>query len=234
MSGYFLRNSVRNAVANFERREVAIANEGRNHIQIRGLPRTALPQDVQRTVVQGRLQGVTDIVLDYRRFIPTGNAWLKLTSPELLNANLRALDNATVSSSPISAASSEAPPIPNRMRGLKGKDVAAKRGYFDGNGPRGGIKNSGKNVVIWGLPGRMSPDALKEFLRDFHLAGTEGGKTESVKIPVDASQYTRVSKHLVRLSSQSEAHRVVRELHMTYYHPEVHKYSYLIRARVVY
>lgn len=39
---------------------VGIANEGRNHIQIRGLPRTALPQDVQRAVVQGRLQGVTD------------------------------------------------------------------------------------------------------------------------------------------------------------------------------
>lgn len=72
--------------------------------------------------------------------------------------------------------------MPNRMRGLKGKDYAAKRGYFDGNGPRGGIKNSGKNVVIWGLPGKMTPDALKELLSDFHLAGTEGGKTESVKM----------------------------------------------------
>jgi len=183
MSGYSLRNSVRNAVANFERREVAIANEGRNHIQIRGLPRTALPQDVQRTVVQGRLQGVTDIVLDYRRFFPTGNAWLKLTSPELLNANLRALDNATVSSSPISAASSEAPPIPDRMRGLKGKDVAAKRGYFDGNGPRGGIKNSGKNVVIWVYQAGCLLTLLKNSLETFIWQERKEAKRSRLKSP---------------------------------------------------
>lgn len=82
----------------------------------------------------------------------------------------------------ITSASSDPPPSPQRMRGLKGKDMAAKRGYFDGNGPRGGIKNSGTNVVIWGVPGKMSPDSLKELLCDFNLAGTEGGKTESVKM----------------------------------------------------
>ena len=36
------------------------------------------------------------------------------------------------------------------------------------------------------------------------------------------------------MSSMSEAHRLVRALHMTYYEPEQWQQKYQIRARVIY
>jgi len=58
---------------------------------------------------------------------------------------------------------------------------AAERGLISGNGPRGGVVNEGRNVVLWGLPGRLTPEGLKGLLQNFKLAGTEGGKMEFVK-----------------------------------------------------
>jgi hypothetical protein len=59
---------------------------------------------------------------------------------------------------------------------------AAERSLFFGDGPRGGVLNEGKNVVLWGLPGRLTPEGLKGLLQNFKLAGTEGGKKEFVKL----------------------------------------------------
>jgi len=218
------------------RRPVAIANEERTHIQLQGIPRTALPADVQRAVIRGKLVGVTDVAIDYRRFIPTGRAFLTLANSDVLNINLRALDNATISSIPITATSSPPPPtLPRRTRGAQGRMEAAERGLINGDGPRGGVMNQGKNVVLWGMPGRLTTEGLKRFVQNFRLAGTEGGKKEFVKIEgPDCIAYTRVSKHLIRMSSVPEAHRLVRALHMTYFEPTVHKDRYLIRCRVVY
>jgi len=218
------------------RRPVSTFNEERIHIQLRGLPRTALPTDVQRAVVRGRLMGVSDVAIDYHRFVPTGRAFLTLATPDVLDLNLRALENASISSLPIFSVSSPPPaPVPRRTRGAQGRMEAAERGLITGNGPGGGVVNEGKNVVLWGLPGRLTPEALKGFLHNFKLAGTEGGKKEFAKIEgPDRSGYTRVSKHLIRMSSVSEAHRLVRALHMTYFEPEVYKDKYLIRCRVIY
>jgi len=180
--------------------------------------------------------GVTDVAIDYHRFIPTGRAFLTLTTPDVLNQNLRALENASISSIPITSVSSPPPPtVSQRTRGVQGRMEAAERGLITGNGPRGGVVNDGKNIVLWGLPGRLTPEGLKGLLHNFKLAGTEGRKKEFVKVePPDRSAYTMVSKHLIRMSSVSEAHRLVRALHMTYFQPEVHKEKYLIRCRVVY
>ncbi|KIM87022.1 hypothetical protein PILCRDRAFT_64078, partial [Piloderma croceum F 1598] len=205
------------------------------YIQLRGLPRTALPADVQRAIVRGKLLGVSDVAIDYHRFIPTGRAYLTLVTPDALNFNLKALRNASISSLPITSASSP-PPISfaARTRGAKGRVDAADRGLF-GDGPRGGVPIEGKSVVLWGLPGRLTAEGLKGLLRNFKLAGTEGGQKEFVKLEgPEGTGYTRVSKHLIRMSSVSEAHRMVRALHMTYFMPDVHKSKYLIRCRVVY
>jgi len=228
--------AVRRAASDFVRRPVSISNEERIHIQLRGLPRTALPADIKRALIRGRLMGVTDVAIDYHRFIPTGRAFLTLTTPDVLNQNLRALENASISSIPITSVSSPPPPtVSQRTRGVQGRMEAAERGLITGNGPRGGVVNDGKNIVLWGLPGRLTPEGLKGLLHNFKLAGTEGRKKEFVKVePPDRSAYTMVSKHLIRMSSVSEAHRLVRALHMTYFQPEVHKEKYLIRCRVVY
>jgi hypothetical protein len=123
------------------------------------------------------------VAIDYHRFLPTGRAFLFLRSPELLDRNLRALQNATISSVPITAAAANPPRnIPQRTRGAKGRTEAGERGLVTGNGLQGGILNAGKNVVLWGLPGRITAEGLKNILQIFKLAGTEGGKKEFVKI----------------------------------------------------
>jgi hypothetical protein len=52
--------------------------------------------------------------------------------------------------------------------------------------------------------------------------------------PDTNNNFTMAARFLVRLASVSEAHRLVRELHMTYYQPEIHKTNYPLRARVIY
>lgn len=123
------------------------------------------------------------VYLDYYRFIPTGRAYLALASSDYLDSNLQALKNATVSSIPISAASSDTPAnIPRRTRGIQGMQEAVDRGVITGNGARGGLSSEGQNVVLWGLPGKMTSDGLKTFLHSFRLAGSEGGKKEIIRL----------------------------------------------------
>lgn len=84
---------------------------------------------------------------------------------------------------PISAASSDPPHnILLRTRGAQGLHEAAKRGIITGNGARGGLSSEGYNVVLWGLPGKMTSDSLKSFLHSFRLVGSEGGKKEIIKL----------------------------------------------------
>ena len=59
---------------------------------------------------------------------------------------------------------------------------AGQRGAITGNGPSGGITGSGRNVVIYGLPGRMNAVMLADSLRNFKLAGTEFGREVIVKL----------------------------------------------------
>lgn len=123
------------------------------------------------------------MAIDYERFEPTGNAFITLTTPDVLNFNLKCLENVTITSLPITAASSDPPVgIPVRGRGAKGRGEATERGVLTGDGPRAGLLSSGKNVVIWGLPGKLTNEGLKGFLQNFKLAGTEGGKKEFLRV----------------------------------------------------
>ncbi|EGO20899.1 hypothetical protein SERLADRAFT_397787, partial [Serpula lacrymans var. lacrymans S7.9] len=112
----------------------------RVHIQLRGLPRSALPSDIRRTVIREKLTAVTDIVLDYHRFNPTGRAYLTVSHPDFMKTNLHALENATVGGIPFESYSAPPPASgpPERTRGPKGRAEAADRGLITGNGPRGG------------------------------------------------------------------------------------------------
>ena len=70
-----------------------------------------------------------------------------------------------------------------RMRGVRGREQAAQRGLVSGNGPNGGVTGSGKNVVIYGLPGKMTEEAAGYYLKSFKLAGLAGDK-DIVKLDV--------------------------------------------------
>ena len=66
-----------------------------------------------------------------------------------------------------------------RSRGLKGREEASERSIVLGNGSQGGITDIGRSVVLSGLPGKITTDALRRYLKDYNLMG---GKAEVVKI----------------------------------------------------
>ena len=68
-----------------------------------------------------------------------------------------------------------------RMRGSAGRREAANKGLIDGNGPNGGTSGHGKNVVMWGLPGKLPPTGLRNYLRAFQLADS-GAQDSIIKI----------------------------------------------------
>ncbi|KAG1782704.1 hypothetical protein EV702DRAFT_960473, partial [Suillus placidus] len=208
-----------------------LSSEGRTHIQLRELPRSALLTDLRRLCIRNHLLGVTDVAIDYHRFLPTGRAYLTLAHTEHLHTNMQALDKASVGSLPIQAVS--APP-PRSGHGRPDR-TGTQRKVFSGNGPHGGISSRMKHVVIWGLPGKIFEEAVENYLRerDFRLDNING-KSGAVKVELATNTFSLYSRYLVRPTSTAEAHRLVRQLHMTYYEPEHWGRRYQLRARVVY
>ncbi|KAH9951225.1 hypothetical protein B0H21DRAFT_269749 [Amylocystis lapponica] len=208
-----------------------------HHIQLRSLPRSALPTDIRRLCAKQRIENVDSVALDYDRFLPTGKAYVTLTQPDFVPSALRSLKGTIVGGAMIEAGSVREDQVhrPTRTRGARGRAQAAERGIMDGNGVGAGVTSTGRSVVLSGLPGKLTPDALKEFLKSFKLAGHDNDKREIVKLEIDGHEkFAFTSRHFVRLASVSEAHRLVRSLHMTFFHPEIHDTKYPIHARVVY
>ncbi|KAG1875080.1 hypothetical protein C8R48DRAFT_691336 [Suillus tomentosus] len=203
-------------------------DESRTHIQLRELPRSALLTDLRRLCIRNQLLGVTDVAIDYHRFLPTGRAYLTLAHTKHLQKNLQALEKASVGSLTIKATSA---PAPRSGHGLD--RTGTQRKVFSGNGPHGGMSSRMKHVVIWGLPGKISEEAVENYLRDFRLDNVDG-KIGAVKVELPANTFSLYSRYLVRPTSMPEAHRLVRKLHMTYYQPEHWGRRYQLRARVVY
>lgn len=119
--------------------------------------------------------------MDYDRFRPTGTAYLSLSSQNSIPRNLRMLKKATISSLPLRATAVPNPFPTGRTRGTVGRNEAANKGLVDGNGPNGGTSGHGKNVIIWGLPGKLPPDGLRNYLRAFRLSDV-GNQESIVKI----------------------------------------------------
>jgi len=116
---------------------------------------------------------------------------------------------------------------------VEGRQEAANRGLLTGNGPDGGLASNGKNVIMWGLPGKLEPAYLKSYLKRFTLSG-KTGEEEITKLELGSAVNALSSRHLVRCISVSEAHRLVRMMHMTYYNQPLYEEKYLVRARVIY
>ena len=73
------------------------------------------------------------------------------------------------------------PPSESRMRsrGLKGREEASERSLVTGNGSQGGITDGGRSVLLSGLPGKITPEAVRRFLKNYKLMG---GQAEVVKL----------------------------------------------------
>ena len=113
------------------------------------------------------------VFMDYDRFHPTGTAYLSLSSSSSMHRNLRMLNKATMTSLPLRATAVPDPSI-GRTRGSVGREEASNKGLVTGNGPNGGTSGNGKNVIIWGLPGKLPPDGLRNYLRPFRLSCLSG------------------------------------------------------------
>ncbi|KZT67767.1 hypothetical protein DAEQUDRAFT_812632 [Daedalea quercina L-15889] len=205
------------------------------HILLGNVPRTAIPADIKRLCFKHKVDSVSHIALDYYRFTPTGRAWLTLNSSTHMRYTLKSLKGSVISGKLLDADAAHDPKNPvNRTRGVKGRLEAAERGLVTGSGPDGASTSHGRGVVIQGLPGKLTPEGLRSYLKDFKLAATEGGRKEIVKLDTPNLRLTIKSRFFVRLASVAEAHRLVRELHMTYFESKFYDNKYSLRAAVVY
>ena len=66
-----------------------------------------------------------------------------------------------------------------RSRGLKGREEASERSIITGNGSQGGITDGGRGVLLSGLPGKITTDAVRRYLKNYKLMG---GQAEVVKL----------------------------------------------------
>ncbi|TFY72389.1 hypothetical protein EVG20_g612 [Dentipellis fragilis] len=199
------------------------------HVRLNGLPRTATPADIQRLLRRHQVEHVSDVGLDYKRFWSTGGAYVSLASQEAQRFALRAMRNVTFFTKTVTSAETPAPQgPPPRTRGVKGRENAATRGAITGTGERGGIWETEKSVILAGLPGKANVNEVRGMLKGYKLAN---GTAQIVKLDrIDDSVCSRV---LVRLNSVSEAHRLVRNIHMTYVNQAHLGSEYLVHARIV-
>lgn len=216
----------------------------RKHIQLRNLPRTCLPSDLRRMVTANNVENVVNIAIEYQRFIPTHRAILEISDPILTQSALKALQGATVASMPVyprvKSEEQVDAPTPVRHRGMRGREDAVERGAVlqVGDGPNGRLSaaTSGRNVVVYGLPGNTRPAVLREYLRGFSFAANEPEKTQVQKLVGEDDRLRPTAKFLVRLSNESEAHRLVRQMHLTPFNlgEKSETVRHLVRARVIY
>ncbi|KDQ60755.1 hypothetical protein JAAARDRAFT_55494 [Jaapia argillacea MUCL 33604] len=205
------------------------------YILLEKLPRTALPSDIWRMIQRSQTENIVKAELNYHRFERKGQAFLTLSQPEFCQPALKALANASISALPVQASPCEQLTVRDRVRGARGYAEASERNLFEGDGPSARVTQfyRGKCVVISGFPKRFQPGRVKNFLKGFKFIGSEGGRKEVVKVEPPAGIYAISSKFLVRLASVSEAHRLVRHIHMRFYDPETHEGRFRLRAQVV-
>jgi hypothetical protein len=182
---------------------------------------------------QGLLFSTLSLVaIEYRSLEPNGRAYLKLTHPDYLLPNLDALEKVTISGVHLVAEPSDRAPMSDQL---------------NGNGLSSELDSNGKNVVISGLPKSMKLEGVDRLLKGFSFPP---GEPYIFKIPryspnfllnrfasnldLSTEAFIMTRRFLVRLVSVPEAHRLVCQLHLRWFRPELYQLQYPIRARVIY
>ncbi|KAG9019647.1 hypothetical protein FRB90_011993 [Tulasnella sp. 427] len=151
------------------------------------VPITALPVDVARLLDAHEVKGYQTIRRDYLRFWPTDNMLVKFGSEgerdkaiqvlklaKMMKINLKPKVYDPIQATP-EAEGTEEKSVPSkrpRMRGKKGRDKLMAMGAISGDGPGASLPEheSGMNVVLSGLPGKLYSSSLQqELLKDFDL-----------------------------------------------------------------
>ncbi|KAI0797931.1 hypothetical protein C8Q75DRAFT_801839 [Abortiporus biennis] len=204
------------------------------YIKVEGLPRSITTGDLRRLCVKSKVENVANIGIDYHRFAPTGTAYIALTQSDFVPSAVKNLRGSILGGLRVKANHSVPPDVQRRSRGVKGRAEAAERGLVTGEGLGAGVASCGKSVVVYGLPGKMTVDAMKAFLKIFNLAETDNGEQSVVKIEPTPGVFTLISKFLVRAANESEAQRIVRKVHNTLFQSDIWGDKYQVKARVLY
>lgn len=203
----------------------------RTWLKLHGLPRTVSPADVSRHVKSLTGRDPEVVHLDYRNFLSSGRAWVRFDYANKANDALKLLRGSKLAGHELRAQKTDEQNLidagqPSRSRGQKGRAEASERGLVDGHGPDAKLKERGTNVYLWGLPGRMFAPELVKLFDSYGLRVTAEETRPIQKI----ERKSPTSRFLVRLTTVSGAHRLVRDFHMT----EKFGAGYLVHAQVVY
>ncbi|KAG9049694.1 hypothetical protein FS837_009458 [Tulasnella sp. UAMH 9824] len=148
---------------------------------LQGVPISALPSDIERLLKFHDIGGHLRIQRDYIRFWPTDSVLVTFGSLGERDKAIKALKHAKMlglNLEPAATSPMEEAPQPDqpskrpRLRGREGKSKLLDQGTLSGDGPAAGLPDSesGKNVVLSGLPGKLYASSLKkELLEEFDL-----------------------------------------------------------------
>jgi RNA recognition motif-containing protein len=212
----------------------------RRHILLKNVPTTATVSDVRRLVKRAGLNGVSTALILYKNFKPLGRALLVLHTPEYLVSNLRRLANTSIGGFSITATSADplkVEPLTARTKDLPGKLVESFRqvgqSHSVGDPIHGPTSAASRSVTVSGLPGRLELSAVKHYFRHYDVLGQETGKHLITKVPIPEREFSLFSSYLIHLSSPSEAHRLVRNIHQTYFLPTYNGNKFKLQARIL-
>jgi hypothetical protein len=169
-------------------------------------------------------------VLDYHQFRPTGRAYLAFRTPADMRTALQRLRGAALASVPVTAVPASAPtlPVPPRVR-LSAPEYPSDASR-SGNGPRAGLAGEGRSVLLEGVPGFLGPETVRARLGAFRLAG---GHDVYPALRFRRTPREREQAVVVHLAAEADAHRLVREWHLTSQFTDREKNQYTTRARLI-
>ena len=125
------------------------------------------------------------VSINYNRFVPNREGFISMTNLSYVQNALNLLPRSSIGGYHISAVPCDSLVVeqPVRTRGFKGRAEAAERGIISGDGPSAGISRQGRNVILYGLPYRLSAPGLRSYLRNFQLEDISAtGEEEVIKI----------------------------------------------------
>nr|GAT44021.1 predicted protein [Mycena chlorophos] len=191
-------------------------------IQLTNIPKTATPSDIRRLVARAKAPGVESVAIEYKQLRPTGRAVLNLAHSGFLTECLRLLEGVSISGAHPVARPSEWKHKSNLMNGLSSE-----------------LGTNGMHVYISGIPRhpRWEVPALEELLASHKFSRPIGSNAPWIeKLPLSRrlNVEPNVRDFRVRFGSVAEAHRFVRQVHMTYYLQSKHGTTYPLQAWVLY
>ncbi|THH33856.1 hypothetical protein EUX98_g274 [Antrodiella citrinella] len=203
-----------------------------SHVKVTGFSRSATPGDLRRLCVRSGVENIAAVSINYKGFHPQQEGFISFTHPSFVRNAIKSLRHSIMGGYTVTVEPSASPdevPHSLRSRGFKGRAEAAERGIVAGDGAGAGISKPGKSVLMYGLPPQISAPAMKRYLQDYMQA--DSGEKEIVRIEEEKGAIT--SRYLIRLANASEAHRLVRQFHMTSFTTEAWGKKFKTKVRVI-